>query len=90
MAESSLVDMNTLYYCSAEHVGCETVSTDIYKLMCKMHMPVYLFSDARDENFVTHHYHVSYRCSFYKKIPQLFFLGKCFFNAPLFFFYIEC
>ena len=90
MAESSLVNMNTLYYCSAEHVGCETVSTDIYKLMCKMHMPVYLFSDARDENFVTYHYHVSYWRSFYKKIHQLFFGENAFLIFFFFYLYIEC
>ena len=90
MAESSLVNMNTLYYCSAEHVGCETVSTDIYKLMCKMHMPVYLFLDAWDENFVTYHYHVSYRRRFYKKIHQLFFEENAVLIFFFFYLYIEC
>ena len=58
MAASSLVNAkNALYYCSSDHVGSETASTDVYKLMCRMHIPVYLFGDARDEIFVTHHYH---------------------------------
>ena len=76
MADSSLVNMSTLYYCSANHVGCETVSTDIYKLICKLHMPVYLFSDARDEKFVTYHYHVSIGVVFAKKIFINYFLKK--------------
>ena len=58
MAASSLVNAkNALYYCSNDHVGSETASTDVYKLMCRMHILVYLFEDARDEIFVTHHYH---------------------------------
>ena len=58
MAASSLVNAkNALFYCSSDHVGSETASTDVYKLMCQMHIPVYLFGDARDEIFVTHHYH---------------------------------
>ena len=40
---------STLFYCSADHVDSETVSTDRYKLMCRMHMPVYLFPDAQDD-----------------------------------------
>ena len=49
---------NILFFCSAGHVGSETVSTDRYKIMCRMHVPVYLFPDARDEMFLTYHYHV--------------------------------
>ena len=58
MAESSLLNAkNALFYCTADHVGSETASTDVYKLMCRMHIPVYLFGGARDDIFVTHHYH---------------------------------
>ena len=90
MADSSLVNMSTLYFCSAKHVGCETVSTDIYKLMCKLHMPVYLFSDTRDEKFVTYHYHVSISLDLVllKKIINNF-LKKIVFNFFPFFTYIE-
>ena len=49
---------NILFFCSANHVGSETVSTDRYKIMCRMHLPVYLFPNARDEMFLTYHYHV--------------------------------
>ena len=49
---------NTLFFCSADHVGSETVSTDRYKIMCRMQVPVYLFPNARDEMFLTYHYHV--------------------------------
>ena len=37
---------NTLFFCSANHVGSETVLMDRYKIMCRMHVPVYLFPDA--------------------------------------------
>ena len=58
MAESSLLNTkNALFYCTGDHVGSETASTDVYKLMCRMHIPVYLFGGARDDIFVTHHYH---------------------------------
>ena len=54
MAESSLMDMkNIMYFCSEEHVATDTVSTDTYRIMCRMHMPVYLSSDAKDEHFLT-------------------------------------
>ena len=61
MVESSqlLEVKNALYYCSAKHVGCETASTDQYRLMCRMHVPVHLFCDAKDEYFLMYHYHVS-------------------------------
>ena len=49
---------NILFFCSANHVSSETVLTDRYKIMCRMHVPVYLFPDARDEMFLTYHYHV--------------------------------
>ena len=49
---------NILFFCSADHVGSETVSTDRYKIMCRMHVPVYLFPDACDEMFLMYHYHV--------------------------------
>ena len=58
MAESTLMRSDTLYYCSNEHVGSETVSMDRYKLMCRMHMPMYLFLDARNEMFMMYHYDV--------------------------------
>ena len=58
MAESTLMRSDILYFCSNEHVGTETVSTDRYKLMCRMHVPVYLFADARDDMFLMYHYHV--------------------------------
>ena len=49
-----------LYFCSDNgHVSTETVSTDIFKLKCKLHMPVYLFADAKDDVFLTRHYYVS-------------------------------
>ena len=49
-----------LHFCSDnEHVSTETVSTDIFKLKCRLHMLVYLFTDAKDDVFVTHHYYVS-------------------------------
>ena len=40
---------STLFFCPADHVGSETVLADRYKLMCRMHVPVYLFPDARDD-----------------------------------------
>ena len=49
---------NILFFCSADHVSSETVSTDRYKIMCRMQVPIYLFPDARDEMFLTYHYHV--------------------------------
>ena len=49
---------NILFFCSAGHVGSETVSTDRYKIMCRMHVPVYLFPDAWDKMFLMYHYHV--------------------------------
>ena len=55
MAESLI--KNALYFCPGDHVGTETVSTEVYKLMCRMHVPVYLFGGARDDIFITHHYH---------------------------------
>ena len=58
MAESSLMRADILHFCSNEHVPTETVSTDRYKLMCRMHVPVYLFADARDDMFLTYHFHV--------------------------------
>ena len=48
-----------LYFCSDNgHVSTETVSTGIFKLKCRLHMPVYLFADAKDDVFVTRHYYV--------------------------------
>ena len=47
-----------VFYCSNNHVPTETVSTDRYKLLCRTHVPVYLFVDARDDMFLTYHYHV--------------------------------
>ena len=58
MAEQTPENTVQLFYCSADHVGSETVSTDRYKIMCRMHVPVYLFPDAKDEMFLTYHYHV--------------------------------
>ena len=58
MAESSLMRADILHFCSNEHVPTETVSTDRYKLMCRMHVPVYLFADARDDMFLMYHFHV--------------------------------
>ena len=49
---------NILFFCSADHVSSETVSRDRYKIMCRMHVPVYLFPDAPDEMFLTYHYHL--------------------------------
>ena len=66
MAE--LTPENILFFCSADHVGSETVSMDRYKIMCRMHIPIYLFPDAWDEMFLTYHYHVSiYKFNFGKK-----------------------
>ena len=49
-----------LYFCSGNgHVSTETVSTYIFKLKCRLHMPVYLFADAKDDVFLTCHYYVS-------------------------------
>ena len=63
MAECTL---STLFFCSAEHVGSETESTDRYKLMCRMHVPMYLFPDARDDMFLMYHYHVGIYKLIYK------------------------
>ena len=49
---------NILFFCSANHVGSETVSMDRYKIRCRLHVPVYFFPDAWDEMFLTYHYHV--------------------------------
>ena len=46
---------STLFYCSADHVGSETVSMDRYKLMSRMHVPVYLFPDPQDDMFLMYH-----------------------------------
>ena len=63
-----------LYFCSDNgHVGTETVSTSIFKLKCRLHMPVYLFADAKDDVFVTHHYYVStffFRKKSYRTMPR--------------------
>ena len=49
-----------LYFCSDNgHVSTETVSTDIFKLKCTLHMLVYLFTDVKDDVFLIHHYYVS-------------------------------
>ena len=49
-----------LYFCSDNgHISTEIVSTDIFKLKCRLHMPVYLFADAEDDVFVTCHYYLS-------------------------------
>ena len=60
-----------LYFCYGinDHVGSETISTDIFKLKCTAHMPVYLFADARDEVFLTHHYYVSTNFLMKEKLP---------------------
>ena len=34
---------NILFFCSADRVGSETVSMNRYKIMCRMHVPIYLF-----------------------------------------------
>ena len=58
---------NTLCYCSADHVGSEIVLMDRYKIMCRMHVPVYLFPDAQDEIFFMYHYHGGiYKLFFFK------------------------
>ena len=60
MAASKLIHTQMLYFCYHNgHVGSETISTDIFKLKCTAHMPVYLFADAKDDVFVTRHYYVS-------------------------------
>ena len=57
---------NILFFCSADHVGSETVSTDRYKIMCRMHVPVYLFPDALGRDVP----HVSLSCRYL----QIYFL----------------
>ena len=74
MSESTLMSSDTLYYCSNEHVGTETVSIDRYKLMCRMHVPVYLFTDAQDDMFQTYHYHVGIYMFIFIKLKN-YFLG---------------
>ena len=64
---------STLFYCSADHVGSETESMDRYKLMCRMHVLMYLFPDARDDMFLTYHYHVGIYKLIYK---WWYFLGR--------------
>ena len=61
MAASKLIHTQMLYFCYGinGHVGSETISTDIFKLKCTAHMPVYLFADAKDDVFLTRHYYVS-------------------------------
>ena len=72
MAESHF--KNALYFCPGDHVGSETVSTEVYKLMCRMHIPVYLFGGARDDIFISHHYHdVSILTAFFSTVFLFFF-----------------
>ena len=61
MAASKLMHTQMLYFCYGinGHVGSETISTDIFKLKCTAHMPVYLFADAKDDVFLKRHYYVS-------------------------------
>ena len=60
MAASKLIHTQMLYFCYHNgHVGSETISTDIFKLKCTAHIPVYLFANARDDVFLTRHYYVS-------------------------------
>ena len=76
-----------LYLCSSNQVGTQMVSTDRYKLMCRMHVPVYLFPNAQDDMFLMYHYHVGI-AEFIYKFNYIFlnYLGK---YSYCFFFYFE-
>ena len=67
--------MAELHFCSSEHVPTETVSTDRYKLMCRMHVPMYLFPDAQDDMFLKYHYHVGI-AKFNYKFFNIFLVGR--------------
>ena len=74
-----------LYFCYGNngHVGSETISTDIFKLKCTAHVPVYLFADAKDDVFLTCHYYVSTN---FNKEKNLFCIKwrVCFFPLRMF------
>lgn len=61
------------YFCEVnDHPPAETVSTKRYRWMCRLHVPVYLFDTAKNEELIKFHHGVS------KKVfPPLFFSNKC-------------
>ena len=49
-----------MYYCSQNHHDkSETMNTDEYRVMCRGHVPVFLFESFTDKAFVKYHYDIS-------------------------------
>ena len=67
MATANKIEEQTFLSFTCDHLLVETVSTERFTLMCRLHTPVYLFENSYQKSFIKWHFMVSSTPPIFKK-----------------------